>query len=61
VGEVKVYDVLGVEVLKGMDSRLRGNDTFVSTEGNIRIYISHLRTGVYFVRVGGHIHKFVKM
>jgi len=61
LGDVSVFDVIGVEVLKGMDSRFRGNDILVSSEGNVRIDISSLSPGVYFVSVGGKMYKFVKM
>jgi hypothetical protein len=44
-----------------MDSRLRGNDIFVSSEGNVRIDISGLAAGVYFVRVGDVVRKFFKL
>jgi len=52
-GGVSVFDVLGI---KRIDSRLRGNDSQV-----IRIEISSLSPGVYFVSVGGRMYKFVKM
>jgi len=55
---VIVYDLLGII---WMDSRLRGNDILVSSEGNIRIDVSSLSPGVYFVSVGGRMYKFVKM
>jgi hypothetical protein len=55
---VILYDLLGSKL---MDSRLRGNDIFVSEEGNVRIDISSLSPGVYFVRIGSYFAKFVKM
>jgi len=55
---VVVYDLLGII---WMDSRFRGNDILISSEGNVRIDISSLSPGVYFVRVGGRMYKFVKM
>jgi hypothetical protein len=54
---VVVYDQLGI---KYMDSRLRGNDIFVSSEGNVRIDISGLAAGVYFIRLGDSVQRFVK-
>jgi len=57
-GDVSLFDVLGI---KHMDSRLRGNDIFVSSEGNVRINVSSLSPGVYFVRIGEKVQKFVKM
>jgi len=58
---VRLYNLFGVEVAKYMDSRLRGNDILVSSEGNVRIDISSLSPGVYFVQVGDKMFKFVKM
>jgi len=55
---VIVYDLLGIIC---MDSRLRGNDILVSSEGKVRIDVSSLSPGVYFVSVGGRMYKFVKM
>jgi len=53
--------MLGIEVAKYVDSRLRGNDNLVVCEGNFRIDISSLSPGVYFVRVGNEVLKFVKI
>jgi hypothetical protein len=51
---VKIYDVLGVCVLT--------HPLTPSREGeSIRIDVSGLAAGVYFVRVGGKMYKFVKM
>lgn len=50
--KVQIFDVLGVEVMSvgiGLD---------LSTQ---RINISHLPTGVYFIRIGGRVEKFVKI
>jgi len=55
---VTVYNVLGGKL---MDSRLRGNDILVSTEGNVRLDVSVLSPGMYFVSVGGQMYKFVKI
>jgi len=38
-----------------------GNDIIDSDEGNVRLDISMLAPGVYFVRVGWQVLKFVKM
>jgi photosystem II stability/assembly factor-like uncharacterized protein len=55
VGEVRIYDVLGVEVI---------NSTLtpaLSLKGEgVRINVSHLSPGVYFVRIGDVVRKFVK-
>ncbi|MBX3043445.1 MAG: agmatine deiminase family protein [Candidatus Kapabacteria bacterium] len=48
--KIQIYDVLGLEVVQ---SSLIG--------GNIRIDISHLQTGVYFVRIGNNVEKLIKM
>jgi chitinase len=51
---VKVYDVLGVTMLN--------HPLTHSQEGkNIRIDVSSLPEGIYFVRVGGKMYKFVKI
>ena len=51
---VKIYDVLGVCVLT--------HPLAPSREGvNVRIDVSGLAAGVYFVRVGGKMYKFMKM
>jgi hypothetical protein len=51
---VKVYDILGVCVLTHPLAPSREGET-------IRIDVSGLAAGVYFVRVGGRMYKFVKM
>jgi len=56
--EILVYNVLGGKL---MDSRLRRNDILVSSEGKVRIDISSLSPGLYFVSVGGRMYKFVKL
>jgi len=55
---IKVYDVLGGKL---MDSRLRGNDIFVFNWDKVRIDISSLSPGVYFVRIIDKVFKFVKI
>ena len=64
---VVIYDLLGVEVLKSMDalrrsddSRLRGNDDALP-ESQMRLDVSGLAQGVYFVRFGNVLSKFVKL
>ena len=54
VENVKIYDVLGIEQ----------HVSFAATplsEGNLRLDVSSLPAGVYFVRVGGQVLKFVKL
>ena len=58
--DLRIYDLLGIEVQKGMDSRYRGNDSHFP-EGNFRIDVSGLAPGVYFVRIGDVVQEFVKM
>jgi len=55
---VLVFDLLGI---KYMDSRLRGNDILVSDEGKVRIDISSLSPGVYFVKVSELVSRFIKL
>jgi len=50
VSKMQIFDVLGIEV--GQSSLIDGNN---------RIDISHLPAGVYFVRIGNKVEKFVKM
>ncbi|MBX3042319.1 MAG: T9SS type A sorting domain-containing protein [Ignavibacteriae bacterium] len=52
VDKVQIFDMLGLEVLSvgiGLD---------LSTQ---KIDVSHLPTGVYFIRIGNKVEKFVKM
>ncbi len=51
---VKIYDVLGVCVLTHPLAPSREGET-------VRLDVSGLAAGVYFVRVGGKMYKFVKM
>ena len=57
---IRIYDVLGMEVQKSMDSRLRGNDSHFPEASSVRIDVSQLAPGMYFVRVGDIVQKFVK-
>jgi len=64
-GGVSVFDVLGIKYMDQLrwsaDTRLRGNDIFVFDEKNVKINVSQLSPGVYFVRIGSYFAKFVKM
>jgi len=70
-GSVSVFDVFGIEVLNTSTSFLRkqeshGNFNEIPNQvGNdsqvIRIDISSIPPGVYFVRVGGKVMKFIKI
>jgi hypothetical protein len=51
---VKIYDVLGVCVLTHPLAPSREGET-------VRLDVSGLAAGVYFVRLGGRMYKFVKM
>lgn len=62
VPRVKVFNVLGSVIVSLGDSRFRGNDIFVSQEGEmIRIDVSQLSPGVYFVQIGSRVQRFVKL
>jgi len=50
VHKVQIFDVLGIKV---------GQSSLI--EGNNRIDVSHLPAGVYFIRIGDKVEKFVKM
>ncbi len=52
---VQVFNMLGVEVIHPV--------SFAATpqDGNVRIDVSHLPAGLYFVKVGNCIEKFVKI
>jgi hypothetical protein len=47
--KVQIFDMLGIEVVIGLD---------LSTQ---RIDVSHLQPGVYFIRIGDRVEKFVKL
>jgi len=51
--EIKVFDILGIEH--------PATAWHPSEEGNLKIDVSSLSPGVYFVRVGGNMYKFIKM
>ena len=53
VTPVRIFDILGVEVLI--------NSQLLMFNSQLRIYVSGLSPGVYFVRVGDVVKKFVKM
>jgi len=54
---VQVYNVLGVEVLSASYTP----SVLLSNGENIRLDVSGLSTGIYFVHVGGEVLKFVKI
>ena len=56
--KVQIFDILGIEVISvgtGLDLSTQPND--LST---LRINVSHLPAGVYFIRMGDRVEKFVK-
>ena len=73
-GEIAIYNVLGEKILSVVNKHacsLQKIDVYQETtpsllrnatpqEGNFRIDVSHLPRGVYFVRVGERVEKFVK-
>jgi len=69
--DVRVYDVLGIEHTVSTMSFLRKQESPVNTDeipgqaGNdssiIRLDVSHLPPGVYYVQIGSRVQRFVKM
>ena len=49
---VQIFDILGTQVLN--------NSQLSSVNSQLRIDVSHLSPGVYFVKVGDVVRKFVK-
>ncbi|MBX3044218.1 MAG: T9SS type A sorting domain-containing protein [Candidatus Kapabacteria bacterium] len=56
VDKVQIFDMLGLEVISTPSAALTPTG-----EGNLRIDVSHLTAGVYFIRIGNKVEKFVKM
>jgi hypothetical protein len=65
VHKVQIFDVLGLEVSQTPSSVITGNSGGNSTQTVaselLRIDVSHLPAGVYFIRIGTRVEKFVKM
>ena len=57
--KVQIFDVLGIEVAQTPSSVKNGGQTGASDL--LRIDVSHLPSGVYFIRIGTRVEKFVKM
>ncbi len=55
VENVQIFNMLGVEVINSVSYAATPQD------GNVRIDVSHLPAGVYYVRIGDKVEKFVKM
>ncbi|MBX3043730.1 MAG: T9SS type A sorting domain-containing protein [Candidatus Kapabacteria bacterium] len=56
VDKVQIFDMLGIEVISTPSAALTPTG-----EGNLRIDVSHLPAGVYFIRIGSYFDKFIKM
>jgi hypothetical protein len=56
VAPVYIFDVLGMEITS---PSLRATPPYHGGE-KVRIDVSHLSPGVYFIRVGNEVRKFVK-
>jgi hypothetical protein len=59
--KVQIFDVLGLEVAQTPSSVNKMNNTQTWVSELQRIDISHLPAGVYFIRIGDKVEKFVKM
>jgi len=55
VGVVKLFDVLGIEVSTSPSATLYGDEG-----SKVRVDVSGLAPGVYFVKIGSLISKFIK-
>ncbi|MBX3042952.1 MAG: T9SS type A sorting domain-containing protein [Candidatus Kapabacteria bacterium] len=53
--KVQIFDALGLEVISTPSAALTPTG-----EGNLRIDVSHLPAGVYFIRIGEQVSMFVK-
>ncbi len=63
--EIEIYDVLGNVVWKFNSVASKSTSVPINRDtyaggGQVRIDITHLPRGVYFVRIGGRVEKFVK-
>jgi hypothetical protein len=56
VATVRIFDLLGMEI-----TTPNLTPTLSEGEGVVRLDVSHLSPGVYFVRVGNMVRKFVKI
>ncbi|MBX3043299.1 MAG: T9SS type A sorting domain-containing protein [Candidatus Kapabacteria bacterium] len=60
VSAVQIFDMLGLEVAQTPSSVNNMINTQTGASELLRINVSHLPTGVYFIRIGNIIEKFVK-
>jgi len=58
---VRVFDVLGIEHPVSTMSFLRKQESPVNDSSIIRLDVSHLPPGVYFVQIGSRVQRFVKI
>jgi hypothetical protein len=59
LSEVEVYDIYGRKVAEKFPSnKLEG---WQAKPDGVVINVSHLPTGIYFIRIGGNAYKFVKL
>jgi len=58
IASIEIYDVMGILVAQTPTSVLNGQ---TGTSDPLKINVSHLSPGVYFVKVGNRIEKFVKI
>ncbi|MBX3042320.1 MAG: T9SS type A sorting domain-containing protein [Ignavibacteriae bacterium] len=56
VDKVQIFDMLGLEVISTPSASQPPTG-----EGNLKIDVSHLPAGVYFIRIGNIVEKFVKI
>jgi hypothetical protein len=56
VSDVRIFDILGIE-----QSTPNLTPTLSKGEGVLRLDVSSLSPGVYFVRIGNEVRKFVKI
>jgi outer membrane protein assembly factor BamB len=58
-GEIEIYNLLGEKVLS-MSSAGGGVPIYRDGGGQVKLDVSHLPKGVYFVKIGDYVKKFVK-
>ncbi|MBX3044612.1 MAG: T9SS type A sorting domain-containing protein [Ignavibacteriae bacterium] len=61
VSSVQIFDMLGLEVAQTPSSVNNMKNTQTGASELLRIDVSHLQPGVYLIRLGNRIEKFVKM
>ncbi|MCW5886420.1 MAG: T9SS type A sorting domain-containing protein, partial [Candidatus Kapabacteria bacterium] len=61
VDKVQIFDMLGIEVAQTPSSVNNMKNTQTGASELLRIDVSHLPAGVYIIRIGNIVEKFVKM